>query len=471
MNLLKSIVYLVLAFNLSSLPLTFSLWHSNSVDAIGERSVNEVAPGRDGWHSPSIDDSIFIAVRRGDLSAVRNLISRGTDLNRADSSGWTPLDYAKKNNRQEIRKLLQESGAVTFTKSIPDMHDGPHVRLIDSSVAEVYYLNHDAKSGRSGMSCDTFRINDLPMVINGVNVSREDFGLGNNFSEPASSFKCPGKIFVVGDMHGECSRTVELLKKKGITDIEGNWNWGKGHLVFMGDIFDRGSEVTEALWMIFRLEKQAAEQGGMVHLIIGNHEPMIFNNDLRYVTDEYYSLCDNLNLSYSDLFDTRSLLGLWLRQKPAIIKINDYVFVHAGFSPALIDGEVPADTINHVVWRYLNNREYERDRALRQLIMGGTGILWYRGMVAESGRKDVIDKSYVARCLDYYETDALIIGHTEVDSIKYYFDGRVIDVNIPKRELTIPEQGLLIRKRTFSVFYQDGTVKRLIRLSRFRDFD
>jgi len=471
MNLLKSIIYLVLVFNLYSLPVTFSFRPPNSGDAIDEGSVDEAAVSHDVWYAPATDDSVFIAVRRGDLSSVRRMINRGIDLNNRDSIGWTPLDYARKNNRQEIRKLLQESGAVTFPKSIPDMCDGPHVKLIDSSVAEVFYLKHDAKSGRSGISSDTFRLDDLPMVINGVSVRREDFGLENNFSGPVSSFKCHGKIFVIGDMHGVCSRTVELLKKKGITDSEGNWNWGKGHLVFIGDIFDRGTEMTEALWMIFRFEKQAAEHGGMVPLILGNHEPMIFYSDLRYVDDDYYSLCDNLNLSYSDLFDNKSLLGIWLRQKPAVIRINNYVFVHAGFSPELIDREVPADTINYIVWRYLNNIEYDKDRALRQLIMGGSGVVWYRGMIDEDTRKDVIEKSYVARCLNFYKSDALIIGHTEVDTIKYYFDGRVIDVDIPKRELIIPEQGLLIKKHTFRINFQDGTSKKLIRLSRFRDFD
>jgi hypothetical protein len=73
----------------------------------------------------------------------------------------------------------------------------------------------------------------------------------------ATDFKTAGKIFVIGDMHGEYTRTAEMLRNYGITDELGNWTWGDGHLVFMGDIFDRGSEVVEALWMIYRLEKQA----------------------------------------------------------------------------------------------------------------------------------------------------------------------------------------------------------------------
>jgi hypothetical protein len=468
MNLLNSLISLITAFYLSAVVLSFPVCHfSSRADSPGGSVCKAVNVNQ--WQQATVtDDSIFAAVRKGDINSVRELINRGIDLNRTDENGWTPLDYARKNNRQEIRMLLQQYGALTFPKSIPAMRDGPHVRLIDSATAEIYYLEHDAQSGRSYRTGDTIRIDNFPQVINGVTVRREDFFMGYNPRKPVSSYYGAAKIFVVGDMHGECARTAEMLKKNGIMDNEGNWTWGKGHLVFMGDIFDRGNEVTEALWMIFRLERQAAEHGGKVHLILGNHEPMIFNNDLRYVTDEYYSLCDNLGLNYSDLYDAGSLMGAWLRQKPAMIMINDYAFVHAGFSPALIDRALPADTINYLVWRYLNNREYERDSELRQLIMGGTGVLWYRGMADENTRKDVIDKSYVVKCLDFYNIDALVIGHTEVDSIKYYFGGRIIDVNIPKRELTIPEQGLLIKKHNFSVVYQDGKEKKLARIRGYR---
>jgi hypothetical protein len=347
------------------------------------------------------------------------------------------------------------------------MKDGPHVRLIDQESAEVYYLAHDSNTGISELLRDTVIMSDTPVIINGVSVVASDLGLGGSAREPLTAFKTDGKIFVVGDMHGEYSRTADMLRNNGITDDEGNWTWGNGHLVFMGDIFDRGSEVMEALWMIYRLEKQADKSGGMVHMVLGNHEPMIFNDDLRYVTGDYYSLCDNLDLNYSDLFDSNNLLGFWLRQKPAGIMVNNYLFVHAGFSPELTDRQVSLDSINRLVWRYMNGKENSGDAELRQLILGNTGVLWYRGLADEDPDWEVIDRESLAKCLDFYDCDALVIGHTEVDSIKYFFDGRVVDVNIPKRKQDIPEQGLLIKGKNFKVLFQDGTARKLIRMKKF----
>jgi len=415
----------------------------------------------------SSTDSIFLAARTGNVALMRRLITSGADINTRDERGWTPLDYARKNNRKEVREILQASGAVTFPKNIPTMKDGPHVRLIDRKSAEVYYLTHDGNTGISEILRDTILLSDTPSIINGVAVTASDLGLGGSYREPVTAYSTRAKIFVVGDMHGEYSRTADMLRKNGIMDDEGNWTWGNGHLVFMGDIFDRGSEVMEALWMIYRLEKQAGKSGGMVHLVLGNHEPMIFNDDLRYVTADYYSLCDNLHLNYRDLFDRNSLLGFWLRQKPAGIMVNNYLFVHAGFSPEFIDRQVSLDSINRLVWRYLNEIENPADAELRQLILGGMGVLWYRGLADEDPDWEIIDRESLAECLDFYDCDAIIIGHTEVDSIKCFFDGRVVDVNIPKRKQDIPEQGLLIKGKNFKVIYQEGTVRKLIKMKKF----
>jgi hypothetical protein len=229
----------------------------------------------------------------------------------------------------------------------------------------------------------------------------------------------------------------------------------------MGDIFDRGSKVTETLWLIIRLQKQAEEAGGKVHIVLGNHEPMILKGDLRYITDEYYSLCDNLGLDYSGLFSEQTLLGHWIRQNPVMIRINRFVFIHGGISPELYNLKLPSDTLNNIVRQYFNNTESERNIEKRNLILGTGGLLWYRGMAADGSRGEVIDDSTLNGALAFYGADTFIIGHTEVDSITTFLDRRVIDVNIPKRDVNIEEQGLLIRGTRLKVVYNSRKKKDL----------
>jgi hypothetical protein len=406
-------------------------------------------------------DTLFNAVKDGDINMVRDLIARRTDLNVRDSKGWTPLDYAKKRNKPVIRELLEQNGAITYPKSIQSMNEGPHVRILDDNEVEVIFLNHDALSGKSELKRENYQIGDMPLLIEQIEIGREDLYPDPEMAIQVPSYRGVREVFVIGDIHGEYSRVVNLLKNNGIIDDNNDWIWGKGHLVFMGDIFDRGRGVTEALWMVFNLEKQAEAAGGKVHLLLGNHEPMIFKDDLRYVADEYYSLCENLGLNYSDLFSYDTVLGLWLRQKPVILSINDFLFVHAGLSPEMIERHLPLDTINRVVWRYLNNNEGEVDAEIRTFLLGSRGILWYRGLIAEEGRMDVIDESTLNSGLDFYNAKSVITGHTEVDTIKSFFKGKVIDVNIPMRDPNIRVQGLLIRKGKLWVVDDDRQRKKL----------
>jgi len=454
MTLLTS--FSCLASFFKALVLFFSFSVVSSAGALASEAVSSTAPQPvEEKTIVNASDSLFTAVMTGNTDMIRTLIEEGVDLNIKDEKGWTPLDYANKRNRAEIRALLLEHGARTFLKSIPDMVEGPHVSVIDPLRFEVAVLKHEKGTGQSSIMRDTVWTRELPYNIEGFLIEPEDLDFEDNNATVESSWSHIRKIFVVGDIHGEYERVVALLTNNRIIDKDGNWKWGKGHLVFMGDIFDRGSKVTETLWLLVKLQKQAEKAGGKVHVVLGNHEPMVLKGDLRYITDEYYSLCDNLGLDYSGLFSEQTLLGNWIRRNPVMIRINRFVFIHGGISPELYNVRLPADTLNHIVRQYFNNDESDRNIEQRKLILGTSGPLWYRGMAADGSRSDIIDDSTLNGALKFYGADAFVIGHTEVDSITTFLSKRVIDVNIPKRDVNIEEQGLLIRGKKVEVAYNN----------------
>ena len=96
-----------------------------------------------------------------------------------------------------------------------------------------------------------------------------------------STYRDVDSIFVVGDVHGQYDQLVNLLKRSGIINDDLAWIGGKAHLVFLGDLFDRGNAVTKVLWFIYSLEAQAEAAKGKVHLVLGNHEIMALTGDHR----------------------------------------------------------------------------------------------------------------------------------------------------------------------------------------------
>lgn len=57
----------------------------------------------------------------------------------------------------------------------------------------------------------------------------------------------------------------------------------------MGDIFDRGPHEVELLYLLERLQYEAARAGGAIHLLAGNHEAMGLMCDNRYVDPMAYT--------------------------------------------------------------------------------------------------------------------------------------------------------------------------------------
>ena len=103
-------------------------------------------------------------------------------------------------------------------------------------------------------------------------------------------------------------------------------------MVIVGDIFDRGPLVNETLWLLYKLEQQAEAAGGKVHVLLGNHEYLVFQNDLRYINRKYRIVSALFKTSYTDLYGPNTVMGRWLRSKNTVIKINNNTFVHGGIS-------------------------------------------------------------------------------------------------------------------------------------------
>jgi len=174
---------------------------------------------------------------------------------------------------------------------------------------------------------------------------RDAYALKPNYTQVYNSVD---SLSAISDIHGEYDTYINLLKACRIIDDKLNWIFGEGHLVILGDAFDRGDKVTQILWHLFGLEKQAEKAGGMVHVLLGNHELMIFGNDESYMHEKYRTVEEIFQVKYSDLYSVNSVLGKWLRSKPIVITINDILFVHAGISIEMVDRKLKIEQINRV---------------------------------------------------------------------------------------------------------------------------
>ncbi|MFS8007966.1 putative protein-tyrosine-phosphatase [Helianthus anomalus] len=102
-----------------------------------------------------------------------------------------------------------------------------------------------------------------------------------------TTYPPPDRLIVVGDLHGDLSKTQQALRLTGLIDAGDRWSGGAATLVQVGDVLDRGGEELKIVYFLEKLKRQAVKDGGNVITMNENHE--ILNVDRNfYSTDPYW---------------------------------------------------------------------------------------------------------------------------------------------------------------------------------------
>ena len=250
----------------------------------------------------------------------------------------------------------------------------------------------------------------------------------------------PEKLIAISDIEGEFEAFKQFLIANGVMNAKYQWKYGKGHLVTVGDFFDRGLWVTQTLWLIYHLEQQAENAGGKVHFILGNHDLMNMNNDFRYVRKKYFQNASLLQDEYLHFYKPDTELGRWLATKNIVEKIGDYVFVHAGISIEIANLGFTVQELNDKARDYYfdNLKARKRKDSLYSILYQfGISPTWYRGW-----GKQTIDTTEAETILERWQVGKFVIGHTLHSEVTYLMNKRVIDLDVAHAKGVV--QGLLI---------------------------
>ncbi|MGF1922971.1 MAG: metallophosphoesterase [Bacteroidia bacterium] len=273
--------------------------------------------------------------------------------------------------------------------------------------------------------------------------------LKETFADEPQVYEMPSKLIAISDVEGNFTGLYSFLLANKVIDKNGNWTFGNGHLVLNGDLFDRGNEVTQVLWLIYHLENQAGAHGGKVHFILGNHEIMNMYGDVSYNDFKYIEVAKRISkVDYWDealrkLYAKESVLGKWLRSKNIVEKIGDDIFVHGGLNKFHLQGKYTIMELNSIAKRYYGvypsekSVKSERDR---QLISAINSPFWDRRLNFEWKYKIVfkingVDATATTPAeldaiLKFYDAKRIIIGHSVVDDISTAYENKVILIDL-----------------------------------------
>lgn len=318
--------------------------------------------------------------------------------------------------------------AMTNLNASPQ-EDGPYVLYKNDKVFVSYVFE---KGGIKTTKTDSVVLAERNMLS--LTVATDIPGkiftvrLKDKLQNEKSDFRKAGRQLAISDIEGSFGAFRKLLQGNHVIDENFNWIFGDGHLVLTGDFFDRGDMVTEVLWLIYSLEDKAKAAGGYVHFVLGNHEIMNLNGDLRYVHPKYFHHASLLNENYMTLYGEQSELGRWLRTKNVIQKVGDVLYVHGGVSAIMNTMELPVAKVNELVRPFYADTSYIYPNAVVDLLYSDLGPFWYRGYYTGSikATQQTIDSTLLQ-----YRARYIATGHTIIaDTISTLFDKKVFNTDV-----------------------------------------
>ncbi len=257
------------------------------------------------------------------------------------------------------------------------------------------------------------------------------------------------KIYAIGDIHGDCSILIKMLKNLGLINKSLEWCGKDAHVVQLGDLLDgyiRHDMISSAdrdtimaleeftiLELLNDLDFQARKVGGRVHYLIGNHELMNVLGDFSYVLTEHMTeIPRNIRKL---LFQPGGYMAQMLAcHSYSILKINDWIFCHGGLLPEHIeklDKNKQINQINNTLRKVLLNEitlEQLSDDE-KNIIIGSNGLFWTRHYKFDELKCDTLDDTLKIINNDKNK-GGLILGHTPHSKITAECNKKLFFVDI-----------------------------------------
>lgn len=331
--------------------------------------------------------------------------------------------------------------------------DGPHIFYGKDSLIIKYAVDSTSYSYQVKLEKQTFFQGFLKDSINSYNIPL-------NFNSVPDHYPDTPKLFAVSDIHGQYEIFRRLLLNNGIIDSNNSWIWEDGHLVIVGDLFDKGPMVHESAWLIYNLELEASEDSGAVHFILGNHEVKALRGDLKYVTSNYFRLAEVLSITIPELYYKDTFWGRWLRSKNVMTKIGSILFVHGGIHPKIVEYQYSISEINSIMRENLDLSldEIKIDSTL-SFLFRKDGPIRFRGFFKPDSLPEVSNEQ-LTNILSHFNVEKIIVGHTSKDHIYKTHNNRIIGVDCGIRYGQHGE-GLLIRDGNFYKASIDGELTQI----------
>ena len=252
-------------------------------------------------------------------------------------------------------------------------------------------------------------------------------------AEPPKEKKAPSPeslrtaTVAIGDIHGDLETFRGLLRSAGLIDARGRWSGGTRALIQTGDVCDRGPRSRAVLDLLMSLEKQAAEAGGRVVVLMGNHEAMNVFGDLRYTTGGEFAAFASEEPPGVRILRREEILGLVRRGSP-LLAGKYYRSLAASVNEKTFDAIFPPGFFAHRAafapdgryGKWLLDRDAVHEEGKTLFLHGGLSPrfgAWNRDDLNRQVKRDLLEYLDLMRKLEELKVFDRDLGYTELGNL------------------------------------------------------
>lgn len=277
------------------------------------------------------------------------------------------------------------------------------------------------------------------------------------------------RVVAIGDLHGDMEKARRAFRLGGLIDAGDRWVGGETVAVQVGDQLDRGPDEVPLLYFLERLQREAQQAGGRLHVLNGNHETMNAAGDTRYahrgasvdfahwhewmrLGDRLIARCEayagagrgeplsvgeggagNAGAQQGHEQDTRGaalaaggpLSRRFFSTQPMVLQLGETVFAHGGVHPEHV--RFGLARLNGEVAQWL--RRGERHQAATKHVRGRDTVVWSRQFSHEDGAR--CDCDMLKESLQMLDAKRMVVGHTiQSSGINQACEGQVLRVDV-----------------------------------------
>jgi hypothetical protein len=274
-----------------------------------------------------------------------------------------------------------------------------------------------------------------------------------------------GRVVAVGDLNASWAAWQAITRGLGLQNERGRWTGGETHLIQIGDVFNRGPGARHYFKCLVELQRQAADAGGQVTQLLGNHEVLtVLGVEAWCTTEEYMAWATDEELDRwprrvaeyqsfllavpapglvlplgpqlevwkalkapgreamrADLARDGSL-GKLLRSLPLAVEAGGCVFVHAPLTPRW--ARLGIEKLNKQVqkeWR--DAPAFYRSMPRTSLFRSSQGPLWNRRLAT---KKNLYERRQLERSLALLGVPRMVTGHTMTETLPGGAPGQIL---------------------------------------------